>query len=256
MKRIIQFLCFYLYCLGSFAATDSSSVLWNKGNSAYTAKQYPGAIAAYGQILKTQHRNALVYFNLGNAYYKNNQVSEAVLNYERALFYNPSLKQAKDNQVLAQSRISNSIKGGRDIFFLSWWKSLTAGSRANMWAVMSLIVFISFLLLLLGRISRKYFTKIPVQAFIFIPLFNTAVLFLAFCAAHNASSSPGAVVMRPNTVMTTAPDVYKGQVILPEATIVVTGEQKGNWVAISLPDNRRGWVQRSELTFVYQPAMR
>lgn len=256
MKRILQFLCFSLYCLGSFAAADSASVYWNKGNSAYMSRQYPEAIAYYEHLLPKQGTNARVYFNLGNAHYKNNQVSEAVLNYERALFYNPSLKQAKENRVLAQSRISNAIKENKDIFFVAWWKSLVAGSRANMWAVMSLIIFITFLLLLLGRISGKYFSRTPVQAFIFIPVFNTAILFLAFRAAHNAGSSPRAVIMKPNTVMTTAPNVYKGQVILPEATIVEVAEQSGNWVSVSLPDNRNGWVQRSELTFVHQPATR
>ncbi|HTN16532.1 MAG TPA: tetratricopeptide repeat protein [Chitinophagaceae bacterium] len=254
MKRILQFFCFLLYSLGSFAATDSISVYWNKGNSAYRDKQYPEAIAYYEQLLQKQGSNALVYFNLGNAYYKDNKVSEAVLNYERALFYNPSLKQARDNKTLAQSRISNSIKESKDIFFVIWWKNLVAGSRANMWAVMSLIIFITFLLLLLGRISGRYFAKTPVQAFIFIPVFNIVILFLAFSAARHAGSSPRAVIMKPNTVMTIAPNVYKGQVILPEATIVETAEQSGNWVSVSLPDNRKGWIQRSELTFVHQAA--
>lgn len=256
MKRILQFLYFFLYSLGSFAAADSASVYWNKGNSAYMSRQYPEAIVYYEQLLRLQGSNALVYFNLGNAYYKNNQVSEAVLNYERALFYNPSLKQAKENRSLAQSRISNSIRENRDIFFVAWWKNLVAGSRANMWAVMSLLIFLAFLLLLLGRISGRYFTRTPIQAFVFIPVFNAAVLFLAFSAAHNAGFSSRAIVMKPNTVMTTAPNVYKGQVILPEATVVETAELQGNWISVSLPDNRKGWIQRQELTFVHQPATR
>ncbi len=248
MKHLILTFCFVWLTANIFAAGENISPYWKLGNKAYTQKQYDSAVFYYSKILRQQPANALVYYNLGNAYYRNNMISNAVLNYERALFYNPSLQIAEDNLNLAKSRIPNALKQRPEIFFINWWESSTAGNTATKWALLNLVVFLSFLTLIFLDSRNK--NKIPGQVFFFIPVLICILLFCSFTAANNAKSSNKAVTMNATTIMTLAPNNYKGQVIIPEATTVETGAIKGNWIAVTLPDNREGWVQKAELTFV------
>lgn len=248
MKHLILTFCFVSLAANMFAAGENNTTYWNLGNKAYAQKQFDSAVFYYSKIVSRQPANALVYYNLGNAFYRSNMISNAVLNYERALLFNPSLQIAEDNLNLAKSRIPNALKQRPEIFFINWWKSSTAGDTATKWAVLSLLAFLSFLTLIFLNSQNK--AKIPGQVFLLMPVLIFILLLFSFTAANNANSCNKAVTMNPTTIMTLAPNDYKGQVIIPEATTVETGETKGNWIAVTLPDNREGWVQKAELTFV------
>lgn len=252
MKKLL-FISALLNSIYCNAAGIDFSTYWNKANIAYQQKQYDSAIFYYQKILKSQVWNPYVHYNLGNAYYKNNKVSMAVLSYERALFYQPDFKDAQDNLALAKSRIPNAIKQIPDIFFVRWWNSLTSGNMANTWAVLSIFTF----LLLIGGIfysyRSKHQSKIPGQLYFILPCLNILFLFFAFIASQKQSKSNLAVVMSSGAVLVVEPNLYKGQSPVPEATTVLTDEEKGNWIAVTLPDNKTGWMQKTELSFVHQP---
>src|SRR4051812_15187191 len=88
-------------------AAPSYSAQWEKAGNFYSNKQYDSAAYYYEQIAALKPRNAAVYYNLGNSYYRLNLIGPAVLNYERALHIDPSYKEAQDNLSLTQSRITN-----------------------------------------------------------------------------------------------------------------------------------------------------
>lgn len=251
MKKLL-FILALLNSIHCHAGSINLSTFWNKANTAYQQKQYDSAIFYYQKILKSQVWNPTVHYNLGNAYYKSNRVSEAVLSYERALFYQPGFKDAQDNLALAKSRIPNAIKQIPDIFFVQWWNDMTSGNTANTWAVLSILIF----LLLLGAIFYSYRnkqrSKIPAQLYFILPCINILFLFFSFIASQKQSASRLAVVMNSGAVLVKEPNLYKGQSAVPEATTVLTDEEKGNWIAVTLPDNKTGWMQKTELHFVHQ----
>ena len=57
---------------------------WNFGNEAYREGDFEKAIAHYEQLITDGVRNGRVHYNLGNAYFKNEQLGPALLNYYRA----------------------------------------------------------------------------------------------------------------------------------------------------------------------------
>lgn len=250
MKKIFFILSLLWVSIHCDAKRISNAQYWDKANTAYQQKQYDSAIFYYQQILNVQEHNAIVHYNLGNAYYKNNQVSHAVLSYERALFYQPKLKDAQDNLLLAKSRIPNAVKQIPDIFFIRWWNALTSANSANAWAVFSLLLFLSILGIIFY--SSFYRKKTPIQVYFILPFVNLLFIFFTYIANQRQLHCSLAVVMNSGA-MVQEPNIYKGQFMVPEATTVITGETKGNWIAVTLPDNKTGWMQKTELQFVYQP---
>ncbi len=70
-------------------AASRSDTAFEAANRAFGAGKYAEAISGYEKITKENGYSAAVLFNLGNAYYHNNQFGRAILNYERALRLSP-----------------------------------------------------------------------------------------------------------------------------------------------------------------------
>jgi len=83
---------FLLVNTSALFAQASMESLVEQGNEAYNQGDYRKAIAFYEQTLSMGQHSAALYFNLGNAYYKLNNVAESVYYFEKAQQLNPKEK--------------------------------------------------------------------------------------------------------------------------------------------------------------------
>jgi len=227
-------------------AVDAYNAWWQKGNDFYGKKEFDSAAFYYEKLTVLNPLDAVVYYNLGNTYYRLNKIGPAVLYYEKALRLDPGYTDAKDNLSLTQSRIANRVPNVPDIFFVSWWKTLTEPGKATAWAIICLVLFLSVLgILLMKRFGR--ISHVSPQLIGFISFGWIIFLILSIYAAANANDSNSAVVMQNNAPLL---NVIQGktQSLVPEGTTVQLTDIKGNWVEIRLPDGRRGWMQQSLLS--------
>jgi len=234
--------------LCSLAAGDYSSQ-WKKGTGFYLQKQYDSAAYYFEQIAALKPENAEVYYNLGNTYYRLNMIGLSVLNYERALRINPEYKDAKDNLILTQSRISSHIPYTGDIFFINWWQSLTRADHSTAWAVSALIAFALIIVLLVIRHFQKAGgSRIPVQLPGVLGFICLCLLILAFVSGRNMESHSGAVVMQNDAPLMNNEQKGKPLALIPEGTSLKIKGEKGNWIEVMLPDGRSGWIQQNLVT--------
>lgn len=247
MKKLIALFCVCLQLTAGFAENKTANS-WQDGAAAYQRKDYNTAAQIYEDLLRKDPNMAEACYNLGNTYYRMNRISEAVLQYQRALFLRPDMKTAEDNSRLAQQRIPNATRVLPDIFFVRWWTQLSSGAHANFWAATALLVFLGFLTLI--GFSKARPGRIPPQAIALIALLWCCLLLPAYFSAEHAKSTDRAVVMGNNAQLSASPGQTKGRTPVPEATVVRAGERKGDWICVTLPDNRSGWMPVSELGFV------
>jgi len=247
---MMKYLFLLVICCSNFCcwAADGMSV-WQRGNSFYKAKQYDSAATCYEVLAKQRVKNPELYFDLGNTYYKQNNVPKAVVNYERAIWLDPGFKQARENLLLTQTRINNRISEVGEIFFIEWWSWLTAANKSNLWAVVSLIIFIAIIAILFVnrsvRATRGAF--IPGQIPVLLGLFWIFTTIFAYVATNHASDSELAVVMENDSPMMNVSLQGKPLAMIPGGTTVQVKSIKGDWMEIRLPDGRSGWVQTVNL---------
>jgi hypothetical protein len=244
MKNFLLTVFISLSALSSMAA-QPYEIWWKRANDFYIQKQFDSAVYYYEKITALSSDNEVVYYNLCNAYYRINRIGPAVLNYEKALHINPNYKEAKDNLAITQSRIANRIPIVPDIFFVSWWNTLTQASKTSAWTIGGIIIFIIILILVwMKRIKRK---NIPQQLTGFLWLCWVVFICLAFFSAKNVNDSESAVVMQNDAPLLSAVQ-GKTQSLVPEGTTVQLKEVNGGWVEVRLPDGRKGWMQLSLLS--------
>lgn len=246
MKKIIVLTVLLLLCFQKAMPQDRLSILWQKGNDFYKSKIYDSAAFCYEQIASLKPKNADVYYNLGNTYYRLNKIGHAVLNFERALKINPNFKEAKDNLMLTQNRISNHIMQAGDIFFINWWNSITRTDKATTWSVTALVVFIlAVVILLIKKINRNLGEKIPVQSIYILGFAWMFFMVIAFITSKKGIEANSAVVMQNETPLMNTDLKGKPITQLPEGTTVSIIEEKEMWIEVRIPDGRVGLIQNN-----------
>ena len=129
-----------------FSATKSAdNVTKAQGDSAYMRNDYASAIQIYESLLK-KGEAAEVYYNLGNSYYKADDIAKAILNYERALLLQPGNADIRANLEIARSKTIDKVVSVPDIFFVAWIKSLTNCLSVDAWAKLGIVFFILLLI--------------------------------------------------------------------------------------------------------------
>ncbi len=115
------------------AARQESNVTKAEGDSAYIRNDYASAIQIYENLLK-KGEAAEVYYNLGNSYYKADDIARAILNYERALLLEPGNADIRANLEIARSKTIDKVIPIPEVFFVSWTKSLINCLSVDAWA--------------------------------------------------------------------------------------------------------------------------
>jgi tetratricopeptide (TPR) repeat protein len=246
-KPLLIFLLFALSSLRGLA-TGNYSAQWQKGTSCYEQAKYDSAAWYFEEIAALKPKNVEVYYNLGNTYYRLNKVALAVLNYQRALQIEPGYKEAKDNLLLTESRISNRIQPTGDIFFIDWWQNMTHPRKASAWAIAAIITFTLIIVCLAVRRFVKSGDKLPMQLPGILGFICICFLVLAFAAAQRTDQATAAVVMQNDAPLMNNEQKGKPLALVPEGTTVKIVGEKGTWTEVTLPDGRTGWLPQNLLT--------
>ncbi len=245
MNKIIQTCILLLLTALPAMAADDMGAFWGKATQLYKQKQYDSAATYFEKIATLKPKNAEVYYNLGNTYYRLNKVGMAVLNYRRALHLNPDYVEAKENLALTESRMANHVAQAKDIFFIGWWQTITAANNATLWAVLAFIVFSAIALVVFLRGVSKIVIGIPAQVPYLLGFIWICLLILAYASAQNSQDSGLAVIMQNDAPL--LGDGMKGKPLslLPEGTTVKVNATKGEYAEIIIPDGRKGYILQS-----------
>ena len=141
MKKVILFLISLTVALSSQGATKIDA------DSAYVRGDYAQAIELYEQLL-TEGESAEVYYNLGNSYFKMDNMGKSILNYERALLLDPGNADIRSNLDIARSKTQDNLVSTPSIFFVVWITSLINTMSVKQWAICGITSFILLLLAL------------------------------------------------------------------------------------------------------------
>ncbi len=216
----------------------------------YRMDDYQGAIAAYEDILAEGKSSADLYYNLGNAYYRDGQLGKAILNYERALRLKPGMSDAKENLELANARTADRITTLPQLFIVRWWNALTTAITPHGWRIVWLMLLaiagIGVAMLRTGRSSaiRRGGLATTVVSLLFL-LLATALL-ISSTRAYNAH--PYAIITDQAVTLKASPDNKSiDKMILHEGTKVKVLDNLTGWYKIAIADGTNGWCPQNTM---------
>ena len=251
MKRIFFITAMLLLSTAAKAAPQDE--LWNRGNELYAAGDYAGAIAAYDSIEAMGYRSAKLFYNLGNAHFKNNSTGRAILNYNRAQLLAPADTDTEHNLRVADTYVKDRIEVIPQLFFIRWINTFMNIANSNVWATLSLVFLASALVftavyLLAGRMSQRKLGFWLGMAF--AALFIMSLSFASVQRSRIVNPSH-AVVMSSAAPVKSSPDAdSKDMFVLHEGTRVSVTNTLGQWREITIADGNRGWINSASIEMI------
>lgn len=231
-------------------ATKSADDLWGEAEGAYREGNFAEAVAAYEAIIAQGKESAELYYNLGNAYFKQNNLGRSILFYNRALLLTPSDEDVRHNLMYARTKTKDNIQQLPEFFFVRWIKSIRDWMSSDgwaMWSLLSFVVAVAALLvyLLIRRVAwRKagfYLMSLSVLIFIITTLFASS-------SRKILVERDGAVVMSSAVSVKSSPDKNATELfVLHEGTELNVSGEDGTWREVQIADGRTGWIEQMHI---------
>lgn len=217
-----------------------------EANNMYKDGNYSEAINMYHSILDEGYESAALYYNLGNAYFRSDDLGKAILNYERALKINPSDNEIQQNLDYANSKTLDRINKVPELFITRWFNNILAWFSPNQWGVVAIVFMI---LLCVGVVifflTRSYILKQ-------VSFYSAILMFLLLiCSIVNASVLKNrmenlrqAIVLEPTLVVKSSPDYNSTEkFIIHEGCKVTIEDELNDWSKVKISDGNTGWVE-------------
>ena len=232
---------------------SASTVTRQQADSAYAQKHYQQAISDYETLLK-QGVSAELYYNLGNAYYRTDQMPKAVLNYERALLLSPGDADIRFNLQMARSKTIDKITPESEMFFVTWYRSLVNLMSVDAWARTALIALAIAIILALAYLfsDRIWLRKVGFfGALLLVVVFLLSNLF-AFHQKRKLTYRTGAVIMTTSVPVKSTPSKNGTDLfILHEGTrVTITDNSMKDWKEIRVDDGKEGWIETNKIEII------
>jgi len=219
-------------------------------NDSYSKGKYEEAIKQYQSILSEDNISTDIYYNLGNCYYKIDDVPNAILNYEKALKLKPDNEDVLFNLKMANKLTIDKIDRLPELFIGSTWRNLVTSKTVDGWAYYTIgLIFLSLLFFVSYLLMQQIIIK---KAGFYAGLFFLGLSLFTFlmAAQHNGivKQASEAIIFAPTITIQSEPNENSEALFtLHEGTKITLLEENNDWSKIKLPNGNVGWIKSEEI---------
>lgn len=233
---------------------NSVSVSESEAEAAYRQNSFAESIKLYeseiGKNKQIKKESPELYYNLGNAYFRDNQIAKAILNYERALLLNPGDSDIRHNLRFAKTRIEDKIDSADSFFINQWIRSIQNLFTANRWAMIGIVLFLALIIAVGSYVISTQITVRKISFYSGIVLLALVIIANAFAFKQKikiVNRSTG-IVMSASVSIYTSPDAHSQELFrLHEGSKVRIKREEGNWFEIVIANGSVGWLQKKNI---------
>jgi tetratricopeptide (TPR) repeat protein len=246
-KLLIIFSLFNLY-VGISQTTNEE--YFNTGLDLYNQGKYLEAINQFQLIIENGKHSDALYFNLGNSYYKINDIANSIYYFEKALKLNPQDKDILNNLSYSQNMLIDKIDELPKNQVLELLNLFSNILSIDQWVYLGIIfLYLSLLTFVLYYLNKKtnkkkfYFTT----CIVFL-LFSVLLLSNGIYRFKKENNTINAIIFENKIDFRTEPN-YRSSVVfnLHEGTKVVVKEELSEWTLIQISDGNTGWIESKSI---------
>jgi tetratricopeptide (TPR) repeat protein len=237
-----------LLAKASTPATEMATEAMHTANQLYESGQFVQAAQAYEQLVDQGYVDSALFYNLGNAYYKQGDPGRAIINYRRAQQLAPRDPDIKDNLALARTQTVDHFEVADDGWLLTQlgeaMQSKFTLDELAMAALAAWVLFV-FLLLLTGtaKAGSRWRKGLQYSLVAVAIVLTVGILALGGFLYVDSRVSEGVIVASDVDVTSGPGAQYATEFSLHTGTEVNLLEMRGNWVRLALPGGElEGWV--------------
>ena len=234
---------------------ESARILLKKGNQSYEEGKFDQAIGEYEKILDLGIKNFKVFYNLGNAYFRQNQLGKAIANYRRALAIQPRDEDTKANlsfvKLFTLDKISAGSIGEEQKInplsnMLHWFLNVSSVDEFALLASLFYTLSMALGILMIFKRSRRYLQLVFVTLLVFLLIFGSSLLAKIYFDSQNY----GVVIVTQVEVRSGPAEDFILQFTGHEGLEFRVEEGAEGWYRISLPNGIKGWIPKDAVEII------
>jgi len=224
--------------------------LFNRATEAYNAGDYQKAIDNYLEILEDGQHSAELYYNLGNTYYKLNQIAPSIYYYEKALLLKPNDAEITNNLAYAQNMTLDAIDTMPETGLSKIYQNVVGFLSFDQWAYVGVVFMVLFVLLYIAFYYFRYSSRKRIA-------FITSIITLLICIVsvvfaflqYNKFKADGpAIVFANESSVKSEPNKRSQEAFaLHEGTKVNVLDELNDWKKIRIADGTTGWIPSEDI---------
>ena len=238
-KYLLSLVC--ALCAMTALALDPAQ----RGDSAFAKNDYIQALELYRQALDKDGVSSDLYYNIGNTYYRLNDLGHSVISYERALKIDPSNESARANLEFVKTKIVDRPED--DSTFLSnMHKKIVSWYSPDAWAWIAFVLFV----IVIGAVAVYIFTSsVNARKAGFFGAIVVLVLFvyafvIAWSTANVLDSHETAVVVVPTTNL----PIHEGTKLeIVDSLSTPDDPSTSMWYDVKINNTSRAWVSAADV---------
>ena len=249
MKRFIGWHIFLIFIFWPFihgmaAENHTWEEVFFKANQAYKEGRFQDAAEGYLRLIEGGHENGHLDYNLGNAYFRLNDLGRAILFYERARRFIPRDADLNFNLRYARDQVRDIIPQSKDFITMTffWLDNLNLGEL--FWSFVFL-TFLFFAVLFIRLFYRGEWTYYFFVATLILTIIAGASFGLKW---YRVKTDDRAVIISDEINVLAGPDpqdtilfnLHKGAIVHQERT-------EDGWSLVHLSEEKRGWIRSQEI---------
>ena len=248
MEKII-ILCSFFFCGIIFSQTENEAG-FKSGIELYNKGDYNEAINLFVKIINNGEHSDELYFNLGNSYYKLNDIPNSIYYFEKALKLNPNDNDILNNLTYSQNMLIDKIDMLPSNQLSNILITISNLFSINQWLSIGIISFYIFLILFIlyyfkrdSNSKKTYFTFSSI-------VFCISIIFIltGITKFENQQSNVEAIIFDKKIDFRTEPN-YRSEIQfnLHEGTKVKLKEELDDWVLVELSNGASGWLELNSI---------
>ena len=246
---------FSLKCLGQ-SATESSIVKekFLQANKLYNNSKYEQSIELYFQILDSGVHSSELYFNIGNAHYRLNDIANSILFYERSLKLNPFDNDVTNNLNMVKNSLIDDIAMVPPSFIDKQLNTISNLLDYSSWGkVLILLSFIFLILFVVYFFSNKPITKrTAFTSLFFIIIVIALTLWISLNAYQNNYLEKYAIIFSTKIEVKTDPNERSDNLLTLHlgTKVKIIDNFNVDWIKIKLVNGQEGWIKKNEIKII------
>ncbi|MBN2036661.1 MAG: BatD family protein [Chitinispirillaceae bacterium] len=235
--------------LGSAPGFSAPVDHWfDRGNHFYAEQRYDSAIVYYENVVSAGISSPAVYFNLGNAYFRQKKLGLARLCYEKAARLDPADRDIAANIRFVSSNIVDRVPEPQRGFIetLFWQVHVLLSLTAQLWFCFILLMVLALL------VSIALFVRGTARLWcIYVSSLLSLLLLLSGLSMgikiYHSEKVEYAILLEQRIDAKNEPDGAKIIFTAHEGTKFLIRKTVEGWSLVSLPNGLSGWVENRAL---------
>ena len=227
---------------------DSSLLYAQQAWEAQNRGDLQPAIKIYEAVLQGGYCSPELYNNLGLAYAKTGQLGKAILQWERALRYQPNYAEAQHNLQAAQQHIRRPVTATPPIALVKGWIALRQTFSAQTWGVLFLLLWSLIWgvgLYLRTKDKETWKTQKASKVVGGLLLLSLLIVVLGIGQQMQEQEQNIAIVTAKEAGLRPYPELSSEEMeILSEGVRLRLMDEQGDWIKVELPNYLVGWMPK------------